>query len=285
LKVAVMMRVVSILFVVFVGAPLRAGPIELVIDQTRSSASTELCLTVLSTACDTDTSPLAGTITLSLDCPSAPGEITLHDFALQMVDDIGFVLDYGALGQFNGTGQDITLHYADPANPLPPVPLSDDTFVYLDIPALAAGQLDYETTGALCLAFNLAGYECVDAIDLTTIELDPLDIDGSIGVSGSEVDVVLDTIIAGPVDPDNPDLGSMSISVRIVASGTVPPPCCPGDLTGDDRVELVDGVRLIACLAGPNGGVEGPCQCADLDADSDVDLRDFADFQSLLEGL
>jgi len=280
-----MLRLVSVLFVLSAGAPLLAGPIELVIDQTRSSASTELCLTVLSTACDTDTSPLAGTITVSLDCPAAPGEITVHDFALQMINDIGFVLDYGALGQFNGTGQGITLDYADPANPLPTTTLSDDTFIYLDVPAVANGQLSYETTGALCFAFNLAGYECVDGIDLTTIELDPLDIGGMLGVSGSDVGVLLEMIIVGPIDPDNPDLGSMTINVRIVAVGTIPPACCPGDLTGDDRVLLDDGGKLIGCLSGPMGGAEGPCQCADLDADVDVDLSDFASFQTLLEGL
>lgn len=279
-----MFRFESVLLVVCTGTPLLAGPIELVVDQTQSSADIELCLTIMSTACDTDTSPVAGTATISLDCPPTPGEVALHDFALQMVEDVDFLLDFGSEGQFLAMGRSVRLNYADPGNPMPPAALITDAFTYADVPAVAEGQLDYEATGLVCFAFSLSGYNCVDTIDLSTIALDPLTVDGTLVVSGSDVSVVLEVSISGPVDPDNPDLGAITIDATIVAFGTIPPPCCPGDLTGDDRVALDDHGKLVGCLAGPSGGAEGACQCADLDGDNDVDLADFAAFQVLFQG-
>lgn len=274
----------SFFVTILIGSPLFAGPIELVVDQSQSSAATELCLTIISTACDADASSVAGTISVSLDCPPSPGEVTLHDFALQMLDDVDFLLDYGVSGQFIATGRNIRLNYADPGNPLPPAALIADAFTYADVPAVAEGQLDYDTTGSLCFIFQLGGYACADTIDLGMITLDPLTVDGTLVVSGSDVTAELHVDISGPIDPDNPDLGTITIDTTIVAFGTIPTPCCPGDLTGDDRVNLDDHGKLLGCLVGPGGGAPGACQCADLDSSNSVDLRDIAEFQMLFEG-
>jgi len=76
----------------------------------------------------------------------------------------------------------------------------------------------------------------------------------------------------------------IDIAGTIVASGLIPPPCCPGDMTGDDRVGLADHGRFLDCLAGPAESTTGACQCADLDGDDDVDLADWAEFQAAFEG-
>jgi hypothetical protein len=54
----------------------------------------------------------------------------------------------------------------------------------------------------------------------------------------------------------------------------VPDDCdlCPGL---PDR----DILTLTGCLTGPDGGQSANCACTDLDADGDIDLADFADFQ------
>jgi hypothetical protein len=62
------------------------------------------------------------------------------------------------------------------------------------------------------------------------------------------------------------------------------PPGCPGDLTGDDRVSLADHAKFADCLGGPAGGAAGPCECADLNDDGQVDLLDTAEFQVRFEG-
>jgi len=70
----------------------------------------------------------------------------------------------------------------------------------------------------------------------------------------------------------------------VTATGVLPAPCCPGDLTGDDRVALNDLKRFGACLEGPNAEVEGACRCADLDEDGDTDLEDYAAFSGAFTG-
>lgn len=259
-----------------------AGPIELQIDQTQSTADVELCLTIISTACDTDTTPVAGSATISLDCPIAPGEISLHDFLFQLVEDVELNLNF-SFGAFNSIGRDVEVVYADPGNPFPPVMVIDSAFAFTHVPAQVTGLLEYEATDLVCTAFTSYGYDCIGAIDLSTIPLAPLDMDGTITVSGNDVTLTLDTFISAPVDPANPGLGTFTIDATMLAGG-VSPPLWPGDLTGDDRVDLDDHGRFVGCLAGPGPAAIGACQCADLDEDDDVDLEDFAGFQVAFEG-
>lgn len=277
-------RLVSCLLVFSATTPLLAGPIELVIDETQSSANVSMCLTVTSTACGADVSPLGGTVVLSLDCPAAPAEATLHDFVVQMVDDVVLTLNYGLQGRFAARGSNVQLEYADPGTPLPPTDLVGDQFSYSGVPILVDGQLVYGTSGFICTAFTFSGYDCDGTIELNEISVQPITIDGMLTVSGDDISVVIDMSISGPIDPGNPSLGSLQIDATLVADGTIPAACCPGDLTGDDRVEAADVGKLVGCLAGPSEGAAGACQCADLDGDDAVDLADVAEFQLLFEG-
>jgi len=58
----------------------------------------------------------------------------------------------------------------------------------------------------------------------------------------------------------------------------------PGDLDGDDDVDLDDFVLFVDCLTGPSGGVLEGCEDADLDGDNDVDLVDFIEFMEAISG-
>ena len=60
----------------------------------------------------------------------------------------------------------------------------------------------------------------------------------------------------------------------------------PGDCNVDGGVNRLDHDSFVACidLSGPDGGVPPACVCFDLDADSDVDLRDVAVFQRNFSG-
>ena len=59
-------------------------------------------------------------------------------------------------------------------------------------------------------------------------------------------------------------------------------PLIASDFNGDGLVTLGDFAILNECLAGPEGGLAPACLCVDLDADGDVDLADFAEFQSVV---
>ncbi len=50
----------------------------------------------------------------------------------------------------------------------------------------------------------------------------------------------------------------------------------PGDLDQDGDVDVNDYAIFESCLTGPEGGLLAGCVPADLHADSDVDLQDFA---------
>ena len=53
-----------------------------------------------------------------------------------------------------------------------------------------------------------------------------------------------------------------------------------GDCNDDGGVNLIDYADFEGCMAGPSVWPgEAPCPCLDLDADHDVDLADFGDFQ------
>jgi hypothetical protein len=62
-----------------------------------------------------------------------------------------------------------------------------------------------------------------------------------------------------------------------------------GDFNGDGFVTLDDVADFIACVVGPcdEAGCtpalysDTCCRLADVDADGDVDLRDFADYQTI----
>jgi hypothetical protein len=70
-----------------------------------------------------------------------------------------------------------------------------------------------------------------------------------------------------------------------------------GDVDGDRDIDLDDYAMLADCLNGPiiassigvqplftgsDGALSPECEPADFDADGDVDLNDFAEFQRLL---
>jgi hypothetical protein len=59
-------------------------------------------------------------------------------------------------------------------------------------------------------------------------------------------------------------------------------PLPPGDLDGDEVVDLDDYALFSDCLTGPVAAVVAGCERADLDCDGDADLRDFAAFQRAL---
>lgn len=57
-----------------------------------------------------------------------------------------------------------------------------------------------------------------------------------------------------------------------------------GDYNGDNRVAQDDFNQLGACFSGPDVNPAGGCSIFKFDADADVDLRDFAEFQLLFTG-
>ncbi len=53
----------------------------------------------------------------------------------------------------------------------------------------------------------------------------------------------------------------------------------PGDCNDDYMIDAVDWQVVQGCMAGPGWEVSGECDCADMDGDTDADLRDMFEFQ------
>lgn len=122
-----------------------------------------------------------------------------------------------------------------------------------------------------------------------------------VGVSG-------DATVAGAIQDDNKGNNSGSVYVferRCAPQGcltddecTDGDPCTadvcadgacvharPPDFDGSGGVDLIDFAWLRFCMAAPPGGTtEAQCQCANLNDDGPIDLRDYAVFQFLFTG-
>ena len=72
----------------------------------------------------------------------------------------------------------------------------------------------------------------------------------------------------------NPSGSAYPAAINLTAFGG------PGDHDGNGTVDLDDYVQFGACLVGPGGGILSGCEVFDFDVDDDVDVTDFADFQS-----
>ena len=58
----------------------------------------------------------------------------------------------------------------------------------------------------------------------------------------------------------------------------------PGDADDDGDVDLLDAAAFNACVTGPGGGADPPCDTFDFDGDNDVDLVDYGAFQIAFTG-
>jgi hypothetical protein len=54
----------------------------------------------------------------------------------------------------------------------------------------------------------------------------------------------------------------------------------PGDANADGQIDESDLLTFAACISGPDMERESSCDVMDIDRDGDVDLADFAGFQS-----
>jgi hypothetical protein len=202
-----------------------ASPAVLVVDQANSNVSVTLCLTVGSTQCDTDISPVAGSLTMGLDCLTNPAALTLHDFNLQLTNTLNLNLNYGPfVGRFDAVVSNTALHYATPGTPQPPTPLTLGAFTYPNVPETATGTMAYTSTNLVCVALQAAMLPCADSIDLSTLGVNTITFDGTANVAARNVAVVINVNSVAPLDPNNPGLGTLTIIGTVRASGVVPVP-------------------------------------------------------------
>jgi hypothetical protein len=267
-------------------ATLCGAPIVIPVDSAASGIQVELCV---SGACDTDSSPLTGYVTIWLDSVDAPALIMLHDFDVQATQDLNHHLSWGAFGQFDSTLSGAALWYATPGWPTGPEPIVADTFSFLNVPVLAAGTLTYTAAGLPCVALQGAGLPCADTHNLADEGQQTADqFSGTITSDNRVVTLDSNVYVQSPLDPLNPGLGTITISGNIHGQVYVPE-AVPGDFDGNGQVNLNDFATFSVCFANPVTGSPPGCSFdqayeSDFDRNGTVNLNDFATFAVNFEG-
>lgn len=253
------------------------GGIVVNIDPAASSIYVELCA---QGECDDDTSPLSGFLEIALDCLEDPSAMSLQDFDLNADEDLNFHLDYGFGGDIFATARGLGLFHAEPGPHHPFVPVVNGDFQLVDVPYLKRGVVEYEAVGLVCAILESMGLPCHDFVDLSEDPPDLSDaITGTITVANGVVALAVVMEIEAPLDPDNPELGTITVVAIMNGSAQLP---LAGDLDIDEDVDLTDFDTFLECVNGPGNPPAPTCPpgvAADLDCDGDSDFADFAILQ------
>ncbi len=91
---------------------------------------------------------------------------------------------------------------------------------------------------------------------------------------------------ASPVWPAVEDVADANLVIQPnnAAEGIVIRRGLPGDFDQDDDVDLIDYATFQSCYSGHGNAYSQGCSITDLDADGDVDALDFAEFQRNITG-
>lgn len=252
-------------------APLASATVVVVpLSSAASSVDVTFCL---SSHCDSDTSPLTGSITLDLDSINSPTQATLLDFVTNVSEPIDLFIQLGPGSTLTATTANVVFLSATPGIPNGPVPIVSGDATFSNVLSAMQGTLTYNASGIACVLLTNQGYACSDNIDLST--LDPANADQVITTISSvnrTVSVSTRITVATPLDPNNPALGDVMVDALLVGSVFVPLPPCPADLDGDHTIALGDLAMLLANYGLLNAT---PAQ-GDLDGDQTVSLSDLA---------
>ncbi len=264
-----MWRTFAIVVALALSAEAIASPAALQVNPGASSLTITLCLTACGTQCDSDISPVSGSIVAGLDCLTQPTSLALHDFTFVLNNTVQLNLNFGFVcGRFDATGSGVTMNYGTPGTPMPETPITGGEFAYVGVPSTTAGTLAYTSTNLVCVGLQAAGRLCNDTIDLATVGAGSIGLGGNVSVVGRAVTVALNINSSGPIDPSTPGLGTLSIVGTVVASGNVPLP-------------TVD--TFLSVLVGTNVNLDAACE-SDINGDGVVDGQDVQPYVDLLLG-
>jgi hypothetical protein len=212
-------------------------PFTIIVDESVSSVTVQLCIPG---GCGSDVSSVAGFATISVDDPFSAGLLTLHDFDLALTDTINIGVDI-FLGSLDVTGTGLALFYAQPGMPLGPTPIVSDAFDFVGVPTNAEGLIDYQAEGTACLALQASGLPCADSVDLAQQGTQLAEFSGTLVIDNRIATMTINPDVEVPLDPNNPDLGTLSVVGTVVGSVEIPdlpapPPLagCPWGLGCDD---------------------------------------------------
>ncbi|MCB9846049.1 MAG: hypothetical protein H6811_08700 [Phycisphaeraceae bacterium] len=259
------MKRIALLVVGLSGLAVGGPPFDIPVDESQSSVTVTLTIPFGS---DSDSSPVSGVVTVSLDDADAPSLIELHNFELLLTQSIDLDINAGILGRITATGTSMSVEYATPGETTGPAAIEGGAFLFENVPVLSKGVISYNATGAICALLQGAGLQCSGTFNLLDAgaQIVP-EFGGTIGVAGGVVTLSNTFAFETPLDPLNPGLGSVSIDGSITGSAEAPVDC-PADIDGDGDADGDDFFAYLDLFVAGDPG-------ADLDGDGDRDADDF----------
>ncbi len=209
-----------------------AQPVGVPIDPALSSVRVEL---VTDLGRDSDTSPLGGDIEMQLDNYTSPGFLTVHDYRIDVLEQIDLEIDVFIIGRVTITASGVSASYATPGTPLGPVALEGGNFELLAIPTVLTGILEYEATGLFCTFFEGADLPCSDTIDLADAGVVVLEsLAGTVTSDNGEVTVQSTASVSQDIQ------GFATVNADGTIIGSAPIPECAADLNADGQIDADD---------------------------------------------
>ena len=264
-----------------------ATPFDVPLNPSQSTLNVQLCV---AGSCDTDSSPVSGTVTIDLDSIDNPAQIWLYDFELHLDNDLNWYISWGILGHLTADATGVTVQYATPGTPTGPATVTAGSFDFIGVPANSAGVLSYTATGVPCYALQGVGLPCTDSQNLADQGTQIADQFAGVVTSQSRVVTLASQIdVTSPLDPNNPSLGTIHVYGNAHGQVYVPVPIVRGDLNCDGTVGFGDINPFVLFLSNPSAWqVANPdCPPANGDINDDGTFPSFGDinpFVALLSG-
>lgn len=228
----------------FVAASAASGQIaDLTVDQVQSSITARICISPpgIGQRCDTESSPIAGGVSVELDHYGTPTAILLHDFHLALTNTMVYDFSWGPfIGSLKITLTNVASSYATPGTPTGPVGVDDaGEFTFPAVETLLTGHGAYVGSGPII--GPLIGSGEFDLADFGTMETE---FTGVVWVVGDQVMLTSTMVFAveGEVEGVQTTLDGTAM---IVATGPVPPPDCKADFNGDTIVNTLDFLAFL----------------------------------------
>lgn len=252
-RASVVLVVVCVLAVVCGRAP--AQKFMVPIDETQSSVTVELCIL---DNCDDDASPASGYFEIAMDDVGGPSRLAVFDFFIELTEDIELSVRFGFLGRFDATGEGIEVFAAEPGELIGPAAVDPDgRFELEDVPSDGRGVLNYNATGIVCVALRESGLSCEDEFDLSEGGAQQIEsLDAVITVENGVLRLEGEFRSTQPIDPEDPELGEVTVSGNVVATADVSDLLCLPDLNNDGEVDIQDFFEFLDRFAAGDPSVD-----------------------------
>jgi len=257
----------AVAMIIASAAASHAAPVTFVVDSEASFTTLTICETITG-SCDSDTSPVTGTVELDLLTPQSPHLASILYFNFELTETLNLSYNLGFGQTLTITGSDLATEYAldGPTGPEPIGPNGE--LFFPQVPQATTGTLSYDTSSLLCIVFQSQGLPCSSTIDLAEAGIITAPVQATLVRVDDEL--LLTINIEAEFDsadlPDSPPVNG-TISTTIFATAQVPVPDCPADVNGDGIVDLND-LNIVLTNFGQTTSI------GDTNSDGIVDLDD-----------